>query len=439
MELPQASPPEEHPFLSALTTSMAAVYLGSVLVCSYSTTLPLSWLPQLLGLVLFVLFLGDYARRSLRTVRIPLPIKWYISWVVVALLSTVIGPMTPDAKMTAMTLVKVAAITCIFSITIRTPRQLAQMSSLVICGFLASVLLNLDEIAAIRDAAAAGILTESDRLEGTMGNANVLGIYAVTVSWLGVVLLLTLRAVSARFLGLFAIPFGVTVALWTQSRKAILAIPLSVATALILSAATRPNDRSLLRWIREHMAIGVAGVVLGVMATFLVWYSPYGTRVRDLLSGKTDDSAVKRADMGVAGIQLWMRSPVLGAGLEQFRAHDGGSYSHSTPVEILVSTGLIGFALYFGSLLLLGKQSLLLAHRARGTHLASLAVIVAMLAGIFTFFNLFAVMYGDRLLWPLLGAFSGVVYGQSQGAIRDHVFLSDMSSGEYDALNIGTE
>jgi hypothetical protein len=50
---------------------------------------------------------------------------------------------------------------------------------------------------------------------------------------------------------------------------------------------------------------------------------------------------------GVAG---WMRNPVLGYGVEAFRA-DVGITSHSTPVDLLYNFGLVGFGLFYGMFL----------------------------------------------------------------------------------------
>jgi O-antigen ligase len=52
------------------------------------------------------------------------------------------------------------------------------------------------------------------------------------------------------------------------------------------------------------------------------------------------------------GVRGWSRNPVFGYGTEGFRAHFGIT-SHSTPVDLLYNTGIIGFSLFyamFGSL-----------------------------------------------------------------------------------------
>jgi len=51
----------------------------------------------------------------------------------------------------------------------------------------------------------------------------------------------------------------------------------------------------------------------------------------------------RRKDEGLAG---WVRNPVLGYGVEAFRA-DIGITSHSTPVDLLYDFGVIGFGLFY--------------------------------------------------------------------------------------------
>ena len=397
---------------SDLTTVIAGIQLAAVFLFSNSDRLGAAWLPQVLAIVLVMVFVANYAGRPIRTIRIPVPIVLYICWVLLAVISTVLGPMNPEARVTCVTLVKVAVVTCLLSIIVRTPRQLTQISVIIICSFFITVILNRDDIATIRDAMAAGILTDSSRLDGTMGNANVFGMYAVAVCWLGILLILTASGTLVRLLALPAIPLGVAIALWTQSRKAILAIPLSVAMALILFVATQPRGQSMRIWVRKHVLIITTGVGLMAIATLLVLHSPYGSRVRDLLSGKTDESAARRADMARTGMRLWTRCPILGAGLHRFRIYYGDSYSHSTPIEVLTSTGLIGLTVYFSALILLVTRIFVLTKTAIDDDVLRAGIVVAVSTLLFSLFNLFAVMHSDRLLWPLIGGFSGFVYGQ---------------------------
>ncbi len=75
------------------------------------------------------------------------------------------------------------------------------------------------------------------------------------------------------------------------------------------------------------------------------------------------------------GVQGWERNPVFGHGVEAFRANFGIT-SHSTPIDLLYNTGLIGFCLFYAVFLSLAWRLVV----ARKSPLRSLQMFV--LAGI---------------------------------------------------------
>ncbi len=76
------------------------------------------------------------------------------------------------------------------------------------------------------------------------------------------------------------------------------------------------------------------------------------------------------------GLQGWARNPLFGHGVEAFRA-DYGITSHSTPVDLLYNTGLVGFCLFYALFVLL-LYRLFRARRmpARTLHALVLATVV---------------------------------------------------------------
>jgi hypothetical protein len=54
----------------------------------------------------------------------------------------------------------------------------------------------------------------------------------------------------------------------------------------------------------------------------------------------------ERADWKNQGIKGWIRSPLFGNGVEAFRT-DIGVTSHSTPIDLLYNTGVLGFAVFY--------------------------------------------------------------------------------------------
>src|SRR3569833_1944727 len=72
------------------------------------------------------------------------------------------------------------------------------------------------------------------------------------------------------------------------------------------------------------------------------------------------------------GLLGWTRNPLFGNGAEAFRA-DYGATSHSTPVDLLYNTGLIGTLLFFGMFASMAWR-LLVARNKQATALPALVL-----------------------------------------------------------------
>ena len=57
-----------------------------------------------------------------------------------------------------------------------------------------------------------------------------------------------------------------------------------------------------------------------------------------------------------AGLEGWKHNPLFGNGVEAFRSDNEGWTSHSTPVDLLYNTGLIGTTLFYGLFLSVGLR-----------------------------------------------------------------------------------
>jgi len=100
-----------------------------------------------------------------------------------------------------------------------------------------------------------------------------------------------------------------------------------------------------------------------------------------------------RSKWFLQGIRGWAQSPVFGHGVEAFRS-DAGMTSHSTPIDLLYNSGLIGFSLFYGLFL-----SLLWRFQVRNTHeqIPVLALIFATLV-CFSFITLSGTMHYNTFL-----------------------------------------
>tara|TARA_B100000963_G_C22635593_1_gene677425 strand:+ start:219 stop:1406 length:1188 start_codon:yes stop_codon:yes gene_type:complete len=64
-------------------------------------------------------------------------------------------------------------------------------------------------------------------------------------------------------------------------------------------------------------------------------------------SNISDPSFMYRFSYIIKGIEYWTENPIIGLGIDQFRHVNNSSYSHNNYVELLSTTGIIGFLLYY--------------------------------------------------------------------------------------------
>jgi hypothetical protein len=99
------------------------------------------------------------------------------------------------------------------------------------------------------------------------------------------------------------------------------------------------------------------------------------------------------------GLQGWASNPLFGHGVEAFRAVYGVT-SHSTPIDLLFNTGLIGFSLFYGMFIALAWRLLRTVDAcSRGLRALVLAVLIC---------NLFVALSGTLFYQSFVAGFVGV-------------------------------
>ena len=107
------------------------------------------------------------------------------------------------------------------------------------------------------------------------------------------------------------------------------ALPLSML-AVVLAGVLLSNDA-----LKRTLQVGMDRVALGIEVL----------QARDNVSGYS--SFESRATWLSEGVGEWLRNPLFGYGVEAFRDRYGMT-SHSTPVDLLFNSGLIGLTLFYG-------------------------------------------------------------------------------------------
>lgn len=126
---------------------------------------------------------------------------------------------------------------------------------------------------------------------------------------------------------------------------------------------------------------------------------------REDVAGST--SLGERADWQILGIKGWVRSPLFGNGVEAFRT-DVGITSHSTPIDLLYNTGMIGFALFYAIFVSLGIR----LAQVRGSALGSLPALIFAGLVCYSFITLSGTMHYN--------SFMAIFFAVSAGLLRRH-------------------
>jgi hypothetical protein len=104
------------------------------------------------------------------------------------------------------------------------------------------------------------------------------------------------------------------------------------------------------------------------------------------------------------GLKGWAATPVFGHGVEGFRA-DFGITSHSTPIDLLYNSGIIGFGLFYGVFASIAWR-LLRARNAdrRGVRARITAVLIA-----YSFISLSGIIYYDSFVAMFVAVATGLL------------------------------
>jgi O-antigen ligase len=203
----------------------------------------------------------------------------------------------------------------------------------------------------------------------------------------------------------------------TTSIKTNLGIVLGALAAALMYAG------SFLRVLRRNvvlLSIVVTALVFGVISNDALRERVQNgfdrvSRGAEILQRREDvagnTSFEDRADWQNLGLKGWARSPLFGNGVEAFRT-DNGVTSHSTPIDILYNTGVIGFVVFYAIFVSLGVRLV----QVRGSALGSLPALI--FAGLicYSFITLSGTMHYNT--------FMAIFFAVSAGLLRRYAVRS---------------
>ncbi|MCF7810503.1 O-antigen ligase family protein [bacterium] len=161
--------------------------------------------------------------------------------------------------------------------------------------------------------------------------------------------------------------------------------------------------------------IGISIIIVGfyVMVEYTISNTYLGERITDA------PEAINEREGGIGhrlrfyemGLGLISENPIIGVGLNQFRFATGTSnYSHSDYIAVAVSTGLVGFAIYYSFYLILWMRLQWIIRRTSnqvilyrvGLAKASILVILFLAIGV--------VSYYSKIVWIYLASIAGYTW-----------------------------
>jgi O-antigen ligase len=375
-------------------------YTAAVVLLSYrdNLTLAAKAIGALLGLAFFFLVFAKGKR-----IVVPITYRIWGAWFGLALVSCALAEHIEIAAYRALTVAQVASVGFLVTNLLIWNRSTRFYTTALIGVALASTVMVMTN---------PGLFASIDgRVHGPLGNANTFGVLLSVSMVLSLVAALGTRNLFAKalFLGAAAVIF--TMLLQTGSRKAMLIGVLMGGTLVCIAYLYKSGAAKIQSFMR---ALIIVAALLPVGITFLInsdfWYRT--ERAMDVLGGDSsnaDSSLIGRAWLAKRAIDVAAANPVFGIGLDTFRMARGieigvavGTYSHSNYLEILVSTGVLGFGLYFYIYWLWFKKLYALRRYLKSpTHFSRYAM-VAIVTTMIALMDIGMVSYYDKVMWLVL-------------------------------------
>lgn len=180
-----------------------------------------------------------------------------------------------------------------------------------------------------------------------------------------------------------------------------------IGFGFILTRGRLSPGRILIAGLATSILLGITIYLFAGSAHLERMLSPIGFLLHGDELRRSDYS---RLNMKIVGLEMFLKSPIWGYGLEGYRLHSGiGGYSHDMFIETLVNYGLLGFCLFFSYYFLVLKRSWeLFRMRIPGLGVVALWIFVCFVG--IAASHLFRPVPYDKAMHTFLGALGGLVY-----------------------------
>lgn len=383
-----------------LAKVVVLTYVAAILLFSYQEGIGIVAIPAAALVVFFLVFRSLVAgnKRSLFP-RLYIEHRIWILWLILALIGSFIASDQELAAKKLLTLVQLFVVNvCLTEILISYRAQNFMASCIILC------ILSVAVVTIIFPER----FSEHGRLYGTLANANTFGI---ALAFTGIFItgkVFDKQKLSSLIPALAVLAFLLYVILLTGSRQSLIVFIMSQCVMFVGFAYVA----------RRRTATRIIAVIVPVLAVILASFwltsaSMTDSRITGSFDsmrqdGAPDDASAKlRIYFYKQAAQIALTHPFVGIGLDNFRIYSGGlgnftqagTYSHSNYMEIAVSTGLVGFAVYLAIYFYFSKKIVLSFLRQQGEReLLSCIKLAAFAMAIFVL-DFFTVSYYSKMYW----------------------------------------
>lgn len=192
-------------------------------------------------------------------------------------------------------------------------------------------------------------LISGERIGEEINNVNAIGLQT-SISII-IAIFYGLYENKKRYFLLAIIPL--IVSLGTGSRKVIALIVIGIVLLFILKREEKINILSTTKKVLTFITIIFALVCVGKMPMFSTVFERFQMFTNSITGqGKVDNSTQIRTTFVKAGLEQFFKTPILGVGIGNSgyiteKAIGWSTYLHNNYVELLATTGIIGFCLYY--------------------------------------------------------------------------------------------
>ncbi len=231
---------------------------------------------------------------------------------------------------------------------------------------------------------------QTTRFQGTSINPNITASFMLYSIFLSIVYIQTNKSKLALFLALTNIVLALYVILLTISRTS-LVISVGVLLTFLIHNILDKNRRKYIILIAVAITIFLIFTdTTKIMQTINFALKRIGFIFDSLMGEGKEYSANERMELIQIAWEMFSQSPIFGQGVHTVEYVTKGWYSHNNYVELLATTGIIGFSIYYFIFILLAGSILRIHDTWLKIYLSLFIVSILM-------FDLGGVTYYDKL------------------------------------------